>query len=69
MHVLLALLLPPVGMFICGKVLKSFLCSMLMMTLIGWPIAVIWAVMVVSKHDAEIKSSKIVKKLPTSNQI
>jgi uncharacterized membrane protein YqaE (UPF0057 family) len=58
---LLAILLPPLGMLLCGKVLQAILCIILMMTLIGWPIASLWAVLVVHDHLAEKRNARLIK--------
>jgi len=50
---LLALLLPPVAMFTVGKPFQAVLCLILMFTLIGWPIAAIWALFVVHSSFAD----------------
>src|SRR5262249_16526883 len=44
---LIAILLPPLGLFLCGYWLQAALCLLLMCTGLGWPIASIWAVLVV----------------------
>ena len=50
MRYLIAILLPPLGMLSVRKVLEAFVCLLLMLTLVGHPIAAIWAVLVV--HSA-----------------
>jgi hypothetical protein len=57
---LLAILLPPVGMLLCGKVIQAILCFVLMITVIGWPIASIWAVLVVNDHLAEKRNQRLI---------
>lgn len=44
MLLILSILLPPLGFLFRGKILTSILCLILMLTIIGWPIAAIWAV-------------------------
>ena len=39
MRYVLAILLPPLAMFLSGRVFQGLLCLVLMLTLIGWPIA------------------------------
>ena len=50
----IAILIPPLGMLLVGRMLQAFLCLILMITLIGWPLAAIWALLVV--HSAETES-------------
>ena len=50
MRYLLAILLPPLGMLSVGKPFHALLCLVLMVTLIGWPVAAIWALIIVRKY-------------------
>lgn len=54
MKVLLAIILPPVGLLSVGKPLQAVLNLILWITIIGWPIAALWAALVV--HGAETES-------------
>jgi hypothetical protein len=58
---LLALLLPPVGMLFCGKIFQAILCVILMCTLIGWPVASIWAIFVVHSHIEDKRMDRLVR--------
>ena len=58
MRYLLAILLPPLGMLSVGKVFQAILCLVLMLTLIGWPIAAIWAVLVVNSSFADARAKR-----------
>ena len=49
----IAILLPPLGMLLVGRVFQAFLCLILMITLIGWPLAAIWALLVVNSAETE----------------
>jgi len=60
---LLALLVPPLAMFTCGKVFQGILCIVLMLTLIGWPLAAVWAVLVVADYKAEKRMEKLAASL------
>ncbi len=60
MRYLLALLLPPVGMLLCGKIFQAIFCVLLMITLIGWPVASIWALFVVHSHLADKRMDRLV---------
>ena len=42
MRYLLAILLPPVAMLTVGKLFQALLCLILMVTVIGWPVAALW---------------------------
>ena len=54
MKVLLAIILPPIGLLSVGKPFQALLCLVLMVTVIGWPIAALWAALVV--HGAQTES-------------
>lgn len=58
---LFALVLPPVGMLLCGKLIQALLCLLLMLTIIGWPVAAIWAVLVVHDHRAEKRTKRLIQ--------
>ncbi|HEY7025843.1 MAG TPA: YqaE/Pmp3 family membrane protein [Candidatus Limnocylindrales bacterium] len=59
MKYLIAIILPPIGMLLVGKVGQALLCLILMLTLIGWPLAAIWAVLVVNnaEHDKRLNAA------------
>lgn len=61
MRYVIAILLPPVGMLLCGKVLQAVLCLVLMLTCLGWPVASIWALMVVNDYHADQRTDEIVR--------
>jgi uncharacterized membrane protein YqaE (UPF0057 family) len=61
MRYLLAILLPPVGMLLVGKVVQAVLCVLLMMTLIGWPVASVWALLVVANHNADKRADRMIR--------
>ena len=61
MRYLIAILLPPLGMLSVGKVLEAFLCLLLMLTIIGHPIAAIWAVLVVHGSFEDRRARRIEK--------
>lgn len=61
MRYLIAILLPPLGMLSVGKFLEAFLCFLLMITIIGHPIAAIWAVLVVHGSFEDKRSRRIEK--------
>jgi uncharacterized membrane protein YqaE (UPF0057 family) len=55
MKYLIAILIPPLGMLLVGRVFQAFLCLILMITLIGWPLAAIWALLVVNSAETETR--------------
>lgn len=59
MRYLIALLLPPLGMLSVGKAVQAVVCVVLMVTLIGWPIASIWALMVVLDAKQEARARRL----------
>lgn len=59
MRYLIAILLPPVGMLTVGKPFQALLCLILMLTVIAWPIAAIWAVFVVHSSFADARNRKL----------
>lgn len=59
MRYLIAILLPPLGMLSVGKVLEAVICLILMLTLVGHPIAAIWAVLVVHGSLADGRVRRI----------
>jgi uncharacterized membrane protein YqaE (UPF0057 family) len=61
MRYLLAILIPPLGMLSVGKPIHAVLCIVLMVTLIGWPIASIWALFVVNGAFADGRAKRIEK--------
>ena len=63
MRYLLAILLPPVAMFTVGKPFQAILCLILMLTLIGWPIAALWSVLVVHSSFADARTKKLIAEM------
>jgi len=63
MRYILAILLPPLGMLFCGKLLQALLCFLLMLTVLGWPVASIWAVLVVSDYHADKRNQDLIRAL------
>jgi len=61
MRYLIAILLPPLGMLSVGKAFEAFLCLLLMLTIIGHPIAAIWAVLVVHGSFEDRRARRIEK--------
>lgn len=59
MKYVIAILLPPLGMLLVGRVLLALICLLLMMSILGWPLAAIWAVLVVNnaEHDKRLQAA------------
>ena len=55
MKYLIAILLPPLGMLLVGRPGQALLCLILMITIIGWPLAAIWALLVVNSAETEAR--------------
>jgi uncharacterized membrane protein YqaE (UPF0057 family) len=53
MKYIIAILVPPLGMLLAGRPGQALLCLLLMITLIGWPLAAIWALLVVNTAETE----------------
>jgi uncharacterized membrane protein YqaE (UPF0057 family) len=58
---LLAILVPPLGMLVAGHPLTALLCLLLMLTIVGWPIAAIWAVLVVNSAENDARMRRYMK--------
>jgi uncharacterized membrane protein YqaE (UPF0057 family) len=55
----LAILLPPVAMFLKGRPIQAVVCLLLMLTVLGWPIASIWAIGVVNAANADARNRRL----------
>jgi uncharacterized membrane protein YqaE (UPF0057 family) len=60
MSYLLAILLPPVALFMVGKPFQALLSVVLMLTVIGWIPAAIWALLVVKQHHDRQNADRII---------
>jgi uncharacterized membrane protein YqaE (UPF0057 family) len=60
MRYLIAILLPPLGMLLVGKPLLALVCLVMMMTLVAWPIASIWAVLVVHSAFEDARARRVI---------
>lgn len=63
MRYLIAILVPPVGLLLCGKWFQALLSLVLMLTVLGWPVAAVWAVMVLWNHDEDRRTDRVVRAL------
>lgn len=49
-RLILAIFLPPVVFFTINRPFQGLMCALLWMTMIGWPVASIWAVYALSQY-------------------
>lgn len=63
-----AILLPWVSFFTMGKIGQGFLCLILQITLFGWPLAAIWALVTVNGYNADKRTDRIVNAMQQSHQ-
>lgn len=63
MRYFIAIVLPPLGMLLCGKVFQAIICFLLMITLIAWPIASIWAVLVAMNWYADRRTDRLIAEM------
>jgi hypothetical protein len=49
----IAIFFPALAMLLCGEILQAVLCVVLHLTVIGWPLATIWAWLVIHDHEAQ----------------
>ena len=61
MRYLIALILPWLTFFTMGKMFQGLLCLVLQVTVIGWPIAAIWALVSVSSYNADKRTDRLEK--------
>ncbi len=61
MRLILALLLPFSVFFTIGRPFQGILCLILQLTLIGWPLAAIWAVYALSQFKTDRKIVEIMR--------
>jgi ABC-type phosphate transport system permease subunit len=55
MRLIIAILLPWLLFFTIGQSLKGIICLILQCTVIGWPVAAIWAVYTLSQYETDKK--------------
>ena len=61
---LLALLLPPLAVLLCGKPFQALL--NLVLTLLGWHPGAIHAILVVNSHENDKRTERIIRSLGRS---
>jgi uncharacterized membrane protein YqaE (UPF0057 family) len=60
MRHLIAILLPPLALLLCGKVFQALLALILQLTILGWIPASLWALFVVNSHLADVRNKKLI---------
>jgi uncharacterized membrane protein YqaE (UPF0057 family) len=53
MKYVLAIIIPPLGLLVAGRGGQALVCLVLWLTIIGWPLAAIWALLVVNSAETE----------------
>lgn len=59
MKYVIAIIFPPLGMLLAGRAGQALVCLLLMVTLIGWPLAAIWALLVVNTSETEKRMRRL----------
>ncbi len=49
----LAIFFPSIAMLLCGRIFQALACFVLHLTVIGWPLATVWAWLVILDHHEE----------------
>jgi uncharacterized membrane protein YqaE (UPF0057 family) len=57
----IALFFPPLALLLAGKVFQAIFNFFLMITIIGWFFAIIWAILVVSNHYADRRVDRLIR--------
>lgn len=58
---LVAIVLPPLAVLLCGKPFQAILSVILQLTVIAWPIATIHALFVVHNRNADKRADRIMQ--------
>lgn len=61
MRYVVAIVFPPLGMLLAGRAGQALVCLLLMVTLIGWPVAAIWALLVVNTSETEKRVRRVME--------
>ena len=64
MKYVLAILLPPLGLLSVGRGGQALVCLVLMLTIIGWPLAAVWALLVVNSTETERRVRRAIEEEP-----
>jgi uncharacterized membrane protein YqaE (UPF0057 family) len=57
----LAILLPPLGLLSVGRGGQALLNLILWITIIGWPLAALWALLVVNSAETEKRVRRVIR--------
>lgn len=68
MMYLVAILVPPLAMFLSGKPFQAVICLVLQATVIGWLPAAIWAALVVNSRQADKRNEKLIREMRKAQQ-
>jgi uncharacterized membrane protein YqaE (UPF0057 family) len=61
MRYLIAIVLPPLAILLCGKPFQALIALILQVTVLGWIPAAVWACLVVNSYQADRRTNRIVK--------
>lgn len=67
MKYLIAIILPPLGMLLAGRIGQAILCLVLMLTVLGWPLAAIWALLVVNTAENDARTRRLLARQAKEN--
>jgi uncharacterized membrane protein YqaE (UPF0057 family) len=57
----LAILIPPLGLLSVGRRAQALVCLILWITIIGWPLAALWALLVVNSAETESRVRRAIR--------
>lgn len=60
---LIAIIVPPLAVLMCGKPFQAILSLIAMITLVGWIPAAIHACLVVSSHQADKRQDRLIREI------
>jgi hypothetical protein len=65
MRYIIGILLPPLGLLLCGKIFQAIFCAVLLAVTLGhaWPIGSLWAVLIAFNWYAEKRNERLVEQL------
>ncbi|OAI47052.1 hypothetical protein AYO44_10265 [Planctomycetaceae bacterium SCGC AG-212-F19] len=65
MRYIIGILLPPLGLLMCGKIFQALFCTILLVVTLAhaWPIGSIWAVLVAFNWYAEKRNEQLVREM------
>jgi hypothetical protein len=65
---LIAILLPWLSFFLRGKLLTGILCLILQVTVLGWPLAAVWAALSLSDSRENRRNRRLVRAIKQSRR-